>query len=297
MKTRILTAIVMGIVIVPTIYFGNIPFLILGTFLSIVAGYEMMHMFYTKYPKLKQLQYIVPFFCGSITVLIYLVNVQGVNYLWLIFAILTFIIFSMGLPIFIKDSSAENMLQMIMTVLYCGILIGYVMSIRYLNQTNLVSSYLPTSVNVNLDGLRLFAYLYLITVATDIFAYFFGSKFGKRKLAPAISPKKSVEGGIAGLVFGTIFGTAFAFLTKIVVTNSLVSFIVAAIIILLISMIISFMVQLGDLVASKLKRTYEIKDFGKIFPGHGGVLDRFDSLLFAGGFFYCIILIVKIILL
>ena len=54
-------------------------------------------------------------------------------------------------------------------------------------------------------------------------------------------------------------------------TNSLVSFIVAAIIILLISMIISFMVQLGDLVASKLKRTYEIKDFGKIFPGHGGV--------------------------
>ena len=72
--------------------------------------------------------------------------------------------------------------------------------------------------------------------------------------------------------------------------------IITHVIVLIISMIISIMVQIGDLVASKLKRTYEIKDFGKVFPGHGGVLDRFDSLLFAGGFFYVIILLVKLLL-
>ena len=137
MKTRIITGIVMGLVIVPTILIGKIPFLIFGCLISIIAGYEMMHMFYTKTPSLKILQYLVPFFSGGITLLIYFINVHGLSYLWLILTLLTLIIFSMCVVIFIKDSTAENMLHILMTIAYCGLLIGYVISIRYLSLVKL----------------------------------------------------------------------------------------------------------------------------------------------------------------
>ena len=110
--------------------------------------------------------------------------------------------------------------------------------------------------------------------ATDIFAYFTGYLFGKHKLIPAVSPKKTVEGAIGGVVFCMLFFMLFGFIIEKSVGAS-ANYLVLA----LGGVLISVVSQIGDLVMSLIKRKYGIKDYGKIFPGHGGVLDRCDSVL------------------
>lgn len=108
------------------------------------------------------------------------------------------------------------------------------------------------------------------TWASDTFAYFFGMAFGKHKFC-SVSPKKSMEGAIAGFLF------AFA-VTGSIACYGLRAGIAASI---LLGLTVAFFAPVGDLIESILKRSYDIKDSGNFFPGHGGVLDRFDSLLFA----------------
>ena len=108
------------------------------------------------------------------------------------------------------------------------------------------------------------------TWASDTFAYFFGMALGKHKFC-SVSPKKSMEGAVAGFIF------AFA-VTAGIACYGLQSGMPAA---ALLGLTVAFFAPVGDLIESILKRSYEIKDSGNFFPGHGGVLDRFDSLLFA----------------
>lgn len=126
------------------------------------------------------------------------------------------------------------------------------------------------------------SYIYLLTFicswTTDIFAYFTGRFLGKHKLIPAVSPKKTVEGAIGGIVFCVASTVLFGFI--IVKFFNPQAIIKANYLILAISgVLISIVSQVGDLIMSVIKRHYGIKDYGKVFPGHGGVLDRFDSVL------------------
>ena len=109
---------------------------------------------------------------------------------------------------------------------------------------------------------------------TDIFAYFTGMLIGKHKLIPEVSPKKTVEGSIGGIAFCTLAFIAYAYIVKIFFNTELnVLFLAIS------AIIVSVISQMGDLIMSLIKREYGIKDYGKLFPGHGGVLDRFDSIL------------------
>lgn len=291
MKKRIITGIILTAIIVPLVILEKGYFLTLGIFLSVVASYEMMNIFYTKSESLKVLRFIVPLFTGLITFMVWYVNVALVvdnpgvfaNQFWLVVTLLISIIIITTILIFTKHSTALDIANCITALCYTGLLIGYVISIRYLEPIG-TSEYIST----NFWGGRIIAYLFIIVVFTDTFAYIFGCKFGKHKLCPEISPKKSVEGAIAGTIFGSIAGVASAFIMDIIKVEDLKTAIITAVVIFFISMFLSFMAQVGDLVASKFKRTYEIKDFGKIFPGHGGVLDRFDSMIWAGACLYII---------
>jgi phosphatidate cytidylyltransferase len=121
-----------------------------------------------------------------------------------------------------------------------------------------------------------YAYLLIFIGAwmTDIFAYFTGVFFGRHKLIEDVSPKKTIEGSIGGIFFCTLSFVIFGIVTNIFFNTD------ANLVFLAISgIIVSVVAQVGDLIMSVIKRHYGIKDYGKIFPGHGGVLDRFDSVL------------------
>ena len=127
-------------------------------------------------------------------------------------------------------------------------------------------------------GERLIFFLLLIVWLGDIAAYYWGKNFGKKPLAPVVSPNKTMEGAIAGLA-GSLAAGAIAgywFLDHIAMVHCL-----------LVALICGTIGQFGDLAESLLKRYAGIKNSGDVLPGHGGVLDRIDSLLFAGPMFYC----------
>lgn len=119
-------------------------------------------------------------------------------------------------------------------------------------------------------GLIYLIFSVLIPVVTDTFAYFGGRFFGKHKLMPVTSPKKTVEGAVSGTLSALLIALLVGALYGRVDYPSLCVFVVSA----------SVVGQLGDLSMSALKRIAGVKDYGSIFPGHGGFLDRFDSILF-----------------
>lgn len=195
------------------------------------------------------------------------------------------------LMIFVKGFDGGDIGKSLLAILYSGVCFGALTILRFV-------------------GLRFIIYLFMITMLTDVFAYFGGYLFGKHKMAPVTSPKKTWEGAIIGSFVAVSIATLFAFFydncytlvfgeaeyvpttlfegSGVFLNNTFKNFTFANIhpvgkffIIFGISLLISIAGQIGDLVASKLKRKYGIKDYGNIFPGHGGVLDRFDSAIFA----------------
>ena len=118
--------------------------------------------------------------------------------------------------------------------------------------------------------------VFLSAFGTDIMAYFTGMAIGKHKLCPNLSPKKSVEGAVGGVVGSIVFCGLFGWL---VIPDMLTEC-------LIIGALGSVVAQLGDLSASAFKRQMGIKDYGNLIPGHGGILDRFDSVMFTAPLVY-----------
>ncbi|MGI6781504.1 MAG: phosphatidate cytidylyltransferase [Acholeplasmataceae bacterium] len=297
MKQRAITGAIMTLIFVPLLLLDVllVPFQVVVGLLAMMAVFELIRM----YERENKLNWSLKVVLFILTAVIYI----AVSNVWqpynttihlmsldislvLIPAILILLVFC----IFMPDLKDKGLGFSLLTVLYVGLGFGALSFLKVI-------------------GAQFIIYLLIITITTDMFAFFFGIKFGKHKMAPTISPKKSWEGAIAGTAFGTIIGTLFAITIlpahdgtlfnlakpEVVVPVEIMTMFDAVQvrevfvwkllpIVLPITLSISIIGQVGDLFASKLKRTYEIKDFGTIFPGHGGVLDRFDSAIFAGMF-------------
>lgn len=205
-------------------------------------------------------------------------------------ALLIDFIILMGSMIFIKDFEVRDAGRLYLAIIYVGLCMGAFLTLR-------------------LYGVRFVFYLLIVTCFTDIFALVFGLAFGrsgKHKLAPHISPKKSWEGAIGGTAVAVICGFCFCYFYEFfsgIFGQDKMPFFEGAFaydtftpvgkvcVCLVITLLLSISSQVGDLVASKLKRAYAIKDYSNVFPGHGGVLDRFDSVLFASAVFLLFLII------
>ncbi len=130
-----------------------------------------------------------------------------------------------------------------------------------------------------IDNGRIYVWtIFIIAIATDTFAYFAGSMFGKHKLIPKISPKKTIEGSIGGILGSTLICVLFGKIMNLDLG-----------LMIFIGSLGSIIAQIGDLFASAIKRYVGIKDYGTLIPGHGGILDRFDSIILVAPFVYYVI--------
>ncbi len=270
MKQRVITATVLVAILGTLAYFGedNLSFLFSGlcVLLSIGAAYEFTRMSRTG-KGMRWFDYIAVFMTGlfsSLSVLYFDLAI-GFLYYIVIFLIGTILLYTI-LFLFIKDFTREDFGNHLLTIFYTGF--GFI-AFAYLRAR-------PDIGGVVDAGLKYIAYLFVVTMLTDMFAYLIGIKFGKHRLAEKISPKKSIEGAIAGLVFGALSGAFFGYYLEV--------FDMSFISILALSAGLSCISQIGDLIASKFKREAGIKDYSNLFPGHGGILDRFDSSMFAAIF-------------
>lgn len=156
---------------------------------------------------------------------------------------------------------SDKLYGMIAMVLYVVVSLTAISHIRFINYGNE-------------EGKYIYLLVFFGGWVSDTFAYFSGRLFGKHKLCPAISPKKTVEGSIGGVLANMIAFAGYAFILRqfFDVSANIIFFAI-------LGALFSAVGQFGDLIASSIKRHYGVKDFGKFFPGHGGVLDRFDSTL------------------
>lgn len=250
MKQRIISAIVALIIVVPLLILGGKYFALGCALLSVQAMREflMLKENTNKIPILVQLLVII---C---TVFLVLSEFDGYSIAFgLSYKGIALACLALFLPtIFYKQDAYKT--SEAFYLLGCTVLTGLIFN-SFILVRNL--------------GLNVFIYLLLITTMTDTFAYVFGSLIGKHKMCPLISPKKSWEGSICGSVMGTFVASMFYHTVISPVTTKIV----------LITLALTVLGQLGDLFFSKIKRENGIKDFSNIMPGHGGILDRLDSLI------------------
>ncbi|NLZ75272.1 MAG: phosphatidate cytidylyltransferase [Erysipelotrichia bacterium] len=251
MKQRIITALGLLIVLVPALLLGGIFFKIIASFFVVVGCYEILRLFSDKWPKWTIYSIYIIFILGLITAFNFEYFIQ-LNCIVLIFLFLILVLY--------QEVSFE----------YIG-LIFLVFNIIILTIASIDMMY---SINK-----MLLIYTCLATYITDTFAFFVGKAFGKHKLNPRISPNKTIEGTLGGYIFGAIISFLFGyfFIKEINLT-----FLISG------SLIMPALGQIGDLSFSAIKRHFNIKDFGNLFPGHGGVLDRVDSLTFNCLVMFCL---------
>ncbi len=139
-----------------------------------------------------------------------------------------------------------------------------------------------TPYNAMLDGKYLIWYLFFATWGTDVPAYIFGMMYGKHHFSK-VSPKKSIEGCIAGTLGSIFFATCYTIIIQAMGANTY-DFLTIAIV----TAILSIISQIGDFAASTIKRYFDEKDFSELIPGHGGIIDRIDSLMFAAPYAYLV---------
>ncbi|CAH2713254.1 hypothetical protein BACCIP111895_00389 [Neobacillus rhizosphaerae] len=249
MKQRVITGVVAAALFLPIVYFGGFPLVLLTYFLATIGLYELF--------KMKNLNIFSGY--GLLTVLFLWAllfpaeynHVLDSFYYSKIELCIVFILLLFTYTVITKNRfTFEDASFSLLSAVYVGI--GF----YFLFETRVDG------------GLVYILYSLFMIWATDSGAYFIGKALGKRKLWPEISPNKTIEGSLGGVVCAVIVAILFVLFTDI--KGSIIG----------ITVVLSVFGQIGDLVESAFKRHFNVKDSGKILPGHGGILDRFDSLIF-----------------
>ena len=259
MKTRTLTALVLTLICIPVLLLSKyVVYPIFISLISVVAIYEIMNCLGLS----KRLTLLIPasFFAAAMPIITFFMGNEKIGSIAVICFVLSFLLM---LYYFTLAVLARGELKFF-SIAAAYVLINYLV----ISFTSLVAlRYVPA-------GAFTFVLVFIGAWSCDTFAYLFGSRFGKHKLIPEISPKKSVEGSIAGIISAILVFMLYGFIISLT-TELSVNYITLAVS----GLFVSIISQIGDLIASLVKRECGIKDYGKIFPGHGGVMDRFDSVL------------------
>ena len=260
-KTRLLSGIVLVIAAIGILYLGGYVTAVAMLLLSIGGVFELLRIFKLHNTLMGYVTYIFVFaYYGLIC---FDLN-QYVLPLILAFVLATLSVYVTSYPKYLdKDAMAA-----VLSFFYVAVMLSYVYLIRDLN-----------------NGGALVVLIFICSWVNDTCAYCVGVKLGKHKMTPKLSPKKSVEGLIGGLAGSAIFGAVYGMFFN----DHVQSISNAPVIFAVIGVLGAVMAVIGDLAASAIKRNNDIKDYGKLIPGHGGIMDRFDSIIFTAPIiYYCL---------
>jgi len=249
---RILSGIVLIIITVSSLWVGSWYLFGVCIFISLVGMMELYRIVGVH----KQLIGII----GYLTAIVYYVciylNYQQYSLLILLAALMLIMtVYVISFPKY----KTEDAFMVFFGICYVAVMLSYIYQTRVIE-----------------NGIYVVWIIFICSWGNDTFAYFTGVLFGKHKMAPKLSPKKTVEGAIGGVIGAAVLGAVFGYIVSgklTEISNSVFVFAVASATGSLLSIV-------GDLAASAIKRNHEIKDYGKLIPGHGGILDRYDSVIF-----------------
>ena len=254
MKKRVISSIVALLICVPLLIIGGFIFDVGVIIIGLLGIREFLHARQTK----KEL----PMFINFISYIVFtLLVASGIRTNSLIldvdFRVISALVMVFLIPVVLyhdrKLYSVTDAFYLIGGIFFLGISFSLFIIYRNIN-------------------ILLLAYLFIITIITDTYAYIMGRLIGRRKLLEEISPNKTWEGMLSGTLLGTLLASVF----YITVLNSQANIAL----IIFVTLFLSIIGQFGDLVFSAIKRYFGIKDFSNIIPGHGGILDRLDSIIF-----------------
>ena len=263
-KTRLISSIVLVIIIAGVLTLGG-PCLFLFTLaISGIAFFEMTKAMRVRKDSKRPclIEWLGILGVIGYYLIIYFANTETFVMLTITLTIISILfVYVFTFPKY----EAEQIMATVFSFIYAPIMLSYLYMTRCLK-----------------DGLYIVWLIFISSWICDTCAYLVGMAIGKHKLAPVLSPKKSIEGAIGGVVGSSIVGLLYALLLTQAdpdIENIRWVFPVICAVGAMIS-------QVGDLAASAIKRNYDIKDYGKLIPGHGGIMDRFDSVIFTSPMIY-----------
>ena len=256
-KTRLLSGIILVIILIATVgYGGNVLFALLGI-VSLIGMSELYKVVEVENKALGFVGYLAAI--GYYSMLL-TGHMEYMTMLTIAFLIILMAVYVFSFPIF----HAEQVMTVFFGLFYVAVMLSYVYQTRMLS-----------------DGAVIVWLIFLSSWGCDTCAYCVGVLIGKHKMAPRLSPKKSVEGGVGGIIGAALLGVLYA-----LAMNAWAGAQVNPLSFAVICGAGGMISQVGDLAASAIKRNHEIKDYGKLIPGHGGILDRFDSVIFTAPVIY-----------
>ncbi len=260
-KTRLISGIFIAVITALVLYIGGYVTGGVLLILSLIGMFEFLRVFKLEKSILGIVAYI-----GT---LIYYVLLMLSENEWLTPFMIVYLLVVLGAYVitFPKFNDKEMMVSFL-SFFYISVMLSYVYQIRVLE-----------------NGLILSLLIVLCSWGSDTCAYVVGVTMGKHKMTPILSPKKSVEGLFGGIIGAGLLGALFGFLfgNKLGISGAVLWF-------ALIGAVGSIPAVIGDLAASAIKRNNDIKDYGNLIPGHGGVMDRFDSVIFVAPILYYLVI-------
>lgn len=274
MKQRVITAVVLLALLAVVVWQINTPVLVLViAFLAAVAANEIMRCAKVENTFIRVVATgyaaCVPFFASAKALTPWVSEAVWGKVIGAVPGVVYLIALVLVLLLAMLNGYAYTTFEDVAVSVFAGALVpfGFSVFIR-----------LRDMFQIEQFGIYLIFYGLICALATDSGAQLAGMAFGKHKMSPNISPKKTVEGAIGGLIFSLILNAVAMILYNRLADFKMDEF--AVTVLLAACLPVSFLGMMGDLSASVLKRNFGVKDFGKIFPGHGGVMDRFDSSMF-----------------
>ena len=263
---RVLTGLIGFPIIAAILIFGNKYIIdVLFAFVAGISIHEYFSAISKEYKPVKYLGYIMALFIAFI----HIIPIEILIKIAIMFIPTSIVVLFVQIIISSMKVKPKDIFATLFGIFY---VIGFMI-------------FLPILYGEN-NGKFLIWYVILIAWGTDTFAYFVGRKIGKHKLSK-VSPKKSIEGSVGGAIGAIVLTILYTFFAQKYVDLG-VTYVFAG----MAALILSILSQIGDLAASSIKREMDIKDYGNLLPGHGGMLDRIDSLIFIAPFVYFLFILI-----